>query len=148
MKKHLLFLSCLLLMLIPTSVFAANVTKVVITVVEPVVGEKNSFKASVPPTASTEVYEVHWTGEFDNGRFIQGNNYTMTVKLKIKDGSSNVFAAPSKIKATINGKQATYKGMQAYEGKNYARFDLPFGKELVAPANLTVTKIEGTHTHA
>lgn len=106
MKKHLLFLSCLLLMLIPTSVFAANVSKVVITVVEPVVGEKNSFKASVPPTASTEVYEVHWTGEFDNGRFIQGNNYTMTVKLKIKDGSSNVFAAPSKIKATINGHEA------------------------------------------
>ena len=54
-------------------------------------GEKQSFKASVPETASTEVYEVHWSGEFENGRFVQGNNYTMTVRLRIKASSSNVL---------------------------------------------------------
>ena len=106
MKKNLLFLSYLLLMLIPTTAFAANVTKVVITAVEPVVGEKRSFEASVPPKASTEIYEVHWAGEFENGRFVQGNNYTMTVKLRIKESSKNVFATPSNIKATINGHKA------------------------------------------
>ncbi len=75
-------------------------TKVRITAVEPAVGEKMSFKASVPETASTEVYEVHWAGEFDNERFVQGNDYTITVKLRIKASSSNNFAASSQINAT------------------------------------------------
>ncbi len=42
----------------PATVFAAHVTKVVITAVEPVVGKVRSFKASVPETASTEIYDV------------------------------------------------------------------------------------------
>ena len=106
MKNYLLLIACLLQILIPTSAFAANVTKVVITAEEPVVGEKSSFKASVPKTASTEVYEVHWSGEFENGRFVQGNNYTMTVKLRIKASSKNVFAPSPNINATINGHKA------------------------------------------
>ena len=69
-----------------------------------------SFKASVPETASTEVYEVHWAGEFDNERFVQGNDYTITVKLRIKASSSNNFAASSQINATINGKKAQVTG--------------------------------------
>ena len=87
MKKYLLFIACLLTMLMPMTAFAAKVTKIVITAVEPVVGEKRSFKASVPETASTEIYEVHWAGEFENGVFVQGNNYTITVKLRIKESS-------------------------------------------------------------
>ena len=71
---------------------AAFVTKITITAAEPVVGEKMSFKASVPETASTEVYEVHWAGEFDNERFVQGNDYTITVKLRIKASSSSLAA--------------------------------------------------------
>ena len=97
------------------TVFAANVTKVVITAVEPVVGEVRSFKASVPETASTEVYEVHWSGEFENGRFVQGNNYTMTVKLRIKASSSNVFAPASKINATINGHKGKVSVVREYK---------------------------------
>ena len=92
--------------LLPMPAFAAQVTKVVITTEEPVVGEKSSFKASVPQTASTEVYEVHWHGEFENGRFVQGNDYTMTVKLRIKASSKNVFAPSPNIKATINEHKA------------------------------------------
>ncbi|MBR5843807.1 MAG: CAP domain-containing protein [Bacteroidaceae bacterium] len=106
MKKYMLLIACLLLMLIPMPAFAAQVTKVVITTEEPVVGEKSSFKASVPQTASTEVYEVHWHGEFENGRFVQGNDYTMTVKLRIKASSKNVFAPSPNIKATINEHKA------------------------------------------
>jgi hypothetical protein len=93
-------------MLMPMTAFAAKVTKIVITAVEPVVGEKRSFKASVPETASTEIYEVHWSGEFENGVFVQGNNYTMTVKLRIKESSKNVFAPSTNINATINGHKA------------------------------------------
>ena len=40
MKNYLLLIACLLQILIPTSAFAANVTKVVITAVEPMVGER------------------------------------------------------------------------------------------------------------
>ena len=109
--KRLFFIACLLTMLIPVTAFAASVTKVTITTIEPVVGETRSFKASVPQTASTEIYEVHWSGEFDNGVFVQGNNYTMTVKLRIKSNSNNTFAPSPKIKATINGhKAAVVKG--------------------------------------
>ena len=93
-------------MFMPMTAFAAKVTKIVITAVEPVVGEKCSFKASVPETASTEIYEVHWAGEFENGVFVQGNNYTMTVKLRIKASSKNVFAPSPNINATINGHKA------------------------------------------
>jgi uncharacterized protein YkwD len=115
MKKNFLLAACLLSLFIPLTVFAANVTKVVITAVEPVVGEVRSFKASVPETASTEVYEVHWSGEFENGRFVQGNNYTMTVRLRIKSSSSNVFAPASQINATINGHKGKVSVVREYK---------------------------------
>lgn len=107
MKKiSALLIVCMLSMMLPVTVSAAKVTKVVITAVEPVVGQTRSFEASVPETASTEIYEVHWTGEFDNGKFIQGNDYTITVKLRIKESSSNTFAASGSINATVNGNKA------------------------------------------
>lgn len=115
MKRHFLLIACLLSILFSGGVSAANVTKVIITAVEPVVGEVRSFKASVPETASTEVYEVHWLGEFENGRFVQGNNYTMTVRLRIKASSSNVFAPASKINATINGHKGKVSVVREYK---------------------------------
>lgn len=106
MKKLFLPILSLISMLISINMSAANVTKVVITAVDPEVGEKCSYEASVPETASTEVYEVNWSGDFDNGRFIQGNDYTITVKLRIKSSSANVFSQSSTINATVNGKKA------------------------------------------
>ena len=106
MKRFFLLIAYVFSILFPATVYAANVTKVVITAIEPVVGEVRSFKASVPGTASTEIYEVHWSGEFENGKFVQGRDYTMTVKLRIKASSSNIFATSSKINATINGHKA------------------------------------------
>lgn len=104
------FAALLFSILFSITASAGFVTKVRITAVEPAVGEKMSFKASVPETASTEVYEVHWAGEFDNERFVQGNDYTITVKLRIKASSSNNFAASSQINATINEKKALVTG--------------------------------------
>lgn len=106
MKQYFLLTAFILFILFPATGSAASVTKVVITTNEPAVGAKQSFKASVPETASTEIYEVHWFGEFENGRFVQGNNYTMTVKLRIKASSKNIFAPAPKINATINGHKA------------------------------------------
>lgn len=104
--KRLLFLVWLLFAFCHTSVFAAFVTKVVITIPEPVVGEKQTFKANVPETASCEIYEVHWHGELENGKFVKGNDYTISVLLRIKSGSSNIFSTSGKINATINGHKA------------------------------------------
>lgn len=115
MKRHFLLIAFILSVLFSGIVSAANVTKVTITTKEPLVGEKQSFKASVPETASTEVYEVHWSGEFENGRFVQGNNYTMTVRLRIKASSSNVFAPASKINATINGHKGKVSVVREYK---------------------------------
>ena len=106
MKRALFIISCLLCALSPLTASAAIVTKVTITTAEPKVGEKLSFKATVPPTASSEVYETHWAGEFDNGVFIQGNDYTITVKLRIKSSSANSFSSTGKINATVNGQKA------------------------------------------
>ena len=93
-------------MLPMTTISAANVTKVVITAPEPVVGEKWSLEASVPETASTEIYEVRWEGDFKNDKFLLGRDYTMIVRLKIKESSSNVFSTTSNINVTINGRKA------------------------------------------
>ena len=57
MKRHFLLIAFILSVLFSGIVSAANVTKVTITTKEPLVGEKQSFKASVPETASTEIYE-------------------------------------------------------------------------------------------
>ena len=115
MKRYILLLACFISILVSSGASAANVTKVVITTREPMVGEKQSFQASVPETASTQVYEVHWSGEFENGRFVQGNNYTMTVRLRIKASSSNVFAPASKINATINGHKGKVSVVREYK---------------------------------
>ncbi|MBR5610627.1 MAG: S-layer homology domain-containing protein [Bacteroidales bacterium] len=106
MKKVVLLIACIIAIFSPVATFAANVTKIVITTTQPQVGKKPSYKASVPATASTEVYEVQWNGEFDNGAFVQGRDYTMTVKLRIKASSSNVFSMSSNINVTINGHKA------------------------------------------
>lgn len=108
MKK--LFIATLLSLLFSFTASAAYVTKVTITTAEPKVGEKFSFKASVPETASTEVFNVFWSGEFDNDKFVQGNDYTITVKLRIKASSANIFATSSKINATVNGNKAQVTG--------------------------------------
>ncbi|MBQ8852737.1 MAG: CAP domain-containing protein [Alistipes sp.] len=108
MKK--LFITSLLSLLFSVTASAAYVTKVTITTAEPKVGEQFSFKASVPETASTEICNVYWSGEFENDRFVQGNDYTITIKLRIKASSSNIFATSSRINATVNGNKAQVTG--------------------------------------
>lgn len=105
MKKVVLLLACMIAIFSPVATLAANVTKIVITTTEPQVGNKPSYKASVPATASTEVADVRWSGDFDNGLFVQGRSYTMTVKVRIKPGSPNRFGTQN-INVTINGHKA------------------------------------------
>ncbi len=105
MKRYIFIIACLLSIFTSISAFAAKVTKVVITIPEPVVGEKRSFKASVPKSASTEITNVSWKGKFDNGKFIQGNDYTISIRVLIKDNAHKIFSTSCRINATINGKR-------------------------------------------
>ena len=106
MKRSVLLIACLLTMFIQLTAHAANVTKVVISTKEPAVGEVRSFEASVPETASTEIYDVKWEGDFKNERFVLGKDYTMIVGVRIKSSSSNRFSTSSNINVTINGHKA------------------------------------------
>ncbi|MBE7019655.1 MAG: hypothetical protein E7413_07260 [Ruminococcaceae bacterium] len=67
MKKifSLLLCLCMLLCILPTDVFATNITIFNVTVKEPKTGEALSYEASVPETASTYVSKVEWNGELD-----------------------------------------------------------------------------------
>lgn len=101
-----MIIACLLTIALPLSTLAKTITKVTISIEEPTVGGLPPQTASVPETASTEVAEVSWSGEFDGDKFIQGNNYTITIKIKVKESSANTFSPSSTINATVNGKKA------------------------------------------
>ena len=81
MKARLMIIACLLAIVLPCATFAKTITKVTISIEEPTVGGLPPQNASVPETASTEVVGVSWSGEFDGDKFIQGNNYTITIKI-------------------------------------------------------------------
>lgn len=112
MKKRVLSMLlclCFFLSVAPSSVSAGDlVTKVVITVDEPVVGAKPDFNATVPKDASTEVLSTTWLGELSasDSTFKQGGDYTIRLKIGIKSSVSRTFTGTSKINATVNGKKA------------------------------------------
>ena len=110
MKKLLSMLLCLCLMIsiLPTNVFAANITIFNVTVQEPKVGEELSYKASVPETASTYVTKVEWDGEYDALGKIKPGKYTVKVTVRIKDGMDDKYIKkPSKDTVKVNGNIAT-----------------------------------------
>ena len=115
MKARLMIIACLLAIALPLSTLAKTITKVTISIDEPTVGGLPPQNASVPETASTEITAVSWSGEFDGEKFIQGNNYSVTIKIKVKDSSANTFSSSSPVNATVNGKKArvSYNGAKS-----------------------------------
>ncbi|MDO5497919.1 MAG: CAP domain-containing protein [Alistipes sp.] len=115
MKTRLMIIVCLLAIVLPCATFAKTITKVTISIDEPTVGGLPPQNASVPETASTEITAVSWSGEFDGEKFIQGNNYSVTIKIKVKDSSANTFSSSSPVNATVNGKKArvSYNGAKS-----------------------------------
>lgn len=110
-----MIIACLLAIVLPCATFAKTITKVTISIEEPTVGGLPPQNASVPETASTEITAVSWSGEFDGDKFIQGNNYSVTIKIKVKDSSANTFSSSSPVNATVNGKKArvSYNGAKS-----------------------------------
>lgn len=114
-----MIIACLLAIALPLSTLAKTITKVTISIEEPTVGGLPPQNASVPETASTEVVGVSWSGEFDGDKLIQGNNYSVTIKIKVKDSSANTFSSSSPVNATVNGKKARvgYNGAKSISVK-------------------------------
>lgn len=82
---------CMLLSILPTNVFATNITIFNVTVNEPKTGEALSYEASVPETANTYVSKVEWNGALDaSGKVTQGK-YEVRVTVRIKDGMDDKY---------------------------------------------------------
>ena len=95
-------------MFVSFSASAAHyISRVDVSIKEPAVGEKCSSKASVPSGSGVVVSSVSWSGALKEGKFCRGENYTVTIKVKIPEGSLQVFATSGKISITLNGKAPT-----------------------------------------
>lgn len=105
MKRHFLLLAFLVSILLPITAYAEFVYQITITTQEPKVGDKPSLEASVAQYQKMHVADVNWTGEFEDGRFVQGRNYEVAVKVQINENSNYTFAKPSQSVITINGRK-------------------------------------------
>ena len=116
MKKILSVVLCLcmLISILPTNVFAANITIFNVTVNKPKVGEELSYEASVPETASTYVTKVEWNGPLDALGKVMPGKYEVRVTVRIKDGMDDKYIKkPSKDTVKVNGNSADLKEITA-----------------------------------
>ena len=109
MKKILsaILCLCMLLSILPSNVFAANVTIFNVTVKTPKFGGELSYEASVPETASTYVSKVEWNGKLDALGKVMRGNYEVRVTVRIKDGMDDKYIKiPTKDTVKVNGNSA------------------------------------------
>jgi hypothetical protein len=81
------------------------ISELPITIKEPNVGEKYSSTAKLSSCTGAEIESVKWYGNFNGGKFVIANDYTVAIKVKVATGSSRVFATSGKMNITINGKK-------------------------------------------
>jgi hypothetical protein len=127
MKRYLLLLVFLVTFL-PIAAADEYVKQITIKIQEPVVGAIPTYEASVDQHQKIRVAEVIWTGEFDNGKFVRGRNYTVAVRVMIDESSPYMFAKPSQSVITINGK----KGQVTSSGQKKMKIEYDW-KELGGP---------------
>ncbi len=99
---------CMLVCTLTVTVGAATIVNIFnLTVTAPVVGEKPSYTASLPATASTYVTQVRWEGEFDaDGKFMAGKNYTVYATVRVKDGIDKTIKVVKASTIKVNGQVA------------------------------------------
>lgn len=95
MKRYLLLLAFLVSTFLPIAAADEYVNQITIKIQEPAVGAIPTYEASVDQHQKIRVAEVIWTGEFDNGKFVRGRNYTVAVRVMIDESSPYMFAKPS-----------------------------------------------------
>ena len=128
MKRHLLLLAFLVSTFLPIAAADEYVKQITIKIQEPAVGAIPTYEASVDQHQRIRVAEVIWTGEFDNGKFVRGRNYTVAVRVMIDESSPYMFAKPSQSVITINGK----KGQVTSSGQKKMKIEYDW-KELGGP---------------
>ena len=128
MKRHLLLLAFLVSTFLPIAAADEYVKQITIKIQEPAVGAIPTYEASVDQHQKIRVAEVIWAGEFDNGKFIRGRNYTVAVRVMIDESSPYMFAKPSQSVITINGK----KGQVTSSGQKKMKIEYDW-KELGGP---------------
>ena len=128
MKRYLLLLVFLVSTFLPIAAADEYVKQITIKIQEPAVGAIPTYEASVDQHQKIRVAEVIWTGEFDNGKFIRGRNYTVAVRVMIDESSPYMFAKPSQSVITINGK----KGQVTSFGQKKMKIEYDW-KELGGP---------------
>jgi len=102
MKRLPLLVGYLLSMFTPIESFAANVTKGVITVVEPVIGEVRSFKASSSNVFST-TSNINVTINGHKAKVTKTSEKYITVKYTWKTlGGENPDSPEYRLKARLN----------------------------------------------
>ena len=128
MKRYLLLLAFLVSTFLPIAAADEYVKQITIKIQEPAVGAIPTYEASVDQHQKIRVAEVIWTGEFDNGKFVRGRNYTVAVRVMIDESSPYMFAKPSQSVITINGK----KGQVTSSGQKKMKIEYDW-KELGGP---------------
>ena len=142
MKRYLLLLAFLVSAFLPTAAADEYVNQITIKIQEPAVGAIPTYEASVEEHQKIRVAEVIWVGEFDNGKFIRGRNYTVAVRVMIDESSPYMFAKPSQSVITINGK----KGQVTSSGQKKMKIEYDWkelgGPNLDLPENKLETKLK------
>ena len=128
MKRYLLLLAFLVSTFLPIAAADEYVKQITIKIQEPAVGAIPTYEASVDQHQKIRVAEVIWAGEFDNGKFGRGRNYTVAVRVMIDESSPYMFAKPSQSVITINGK----KGQVTSFGQKKMKIEYDW-KELGGP---------------
>ena len=128
MKRYLLLLAFLVSTFLPIAAADEYVKQITIKIQEPAVGAIPSYEASVDQHQKIRVAEVIWAGEFDNGKFVRGRNYTVAVRVMIDESLPYMFAKPSQSVITINGK----KGQVTSSGQKKMKIEYDW-KELGGP---------------
>ena len=128
MKRYLLLLAFLVSTFLPIAAADEYVKQITIKIQEPAVGAIPTYEASVDQHQKIRVAEVIWAGEFDNGKFVRGRNYTVAVRVMIDESSPYMFAKPSQSVITINGK----KGQVTSSGQKKMKIEYDW-KELGGP---------------
>ena len=130
MKKRVIsFILCLctIVALMPTSAFAASLISIIRpTVTAPALGQKPSYTATLPSTASTEVKNVAWSGELDSSGCFQADvAYTVRVTVAVQAGQDKIISTTASKNILVNGKQAKLESVSSDQKQAVVAYTFP-----------------------
>ncbi len=152
MKKNrlvsLLLCFCMIFALLPSEALAATaVTKITITMSDLKVGRALPTNAQTSADASTEVVNVEWTGQSDNGGMMYDVLNPVVITVRIKEGKDAKFSSTKEITATVNHRKATVERLDDKNAIVRYTFEATKSDELlIAEKKGTVCSLDVTVT--